>query len=431
MNESLGQRLRRLRKERNLSQTDLGNLVGVTISWISTIEQDRAMPSADLLNKIADAFLIPIKELLQDEDKNMELHARIKLVELLIEKNQPAEAEELIVKLQNELVSEYDKLRLSVFLADCKYQQGRFQEALSILQPMIQSLESSNFHDANLLAWIRNKIGNNYTELQETEEALYNYKRAYDYINRFIEFDHLAAYISFNVGLTLRKKGCIRESLPYIEKAGAYYEKINDIRKLADALYVLGIAYKNTDDFQRASEFFDQAKTLYQTLNNNSLFSRVQVTMAASITYKENPDQAIQDLIQCANQFELDNYHAGVVFVYAKIAEIHLLTEQVEEAYEYLCQAQHIASSIEISTTLELGELYAVFAKYHYKIQNYIQAQELAIKSSNIFAIIGFVRDQAAALQIAVDACRKIGNLEEALDLQSKRSDLFESLARE
>ncbi|ARU63690.1 hypothetical protein CBW65_23700 [Tumebacillus avium] len=323
MDETLGQRIRRLRKERNLSQTELGAFVGVTISWISTIEQDRATPSAELLNKFADALNISLRDLIQDKDKHLELQTRIKLVEVLIETNRPDEAEELIVKIQaQEVLTELESIKLIVFLADCRYLQERYQDALSTLIPLITNLESSNFHDAYVLAWIRNKIGNNYTELQETENALYSYKRAYDYINRFIEFDHLAAYISYNVGLTLRRKGFIRESLSYIEKAGEYYEKTNDIRKLADALFVLGIAHKNTNDFLKASEYFDQAKTLYQTLNNTSLFSRVQVTVASSITYKENPEQAIQDLLRCADQFEKDRYPAGVVFVYAKIAEI-------------------------------------------------------------------------------------------------------------
>lgn len=432
MNETLGQRIRKLRKERNLSQTDLGRLVGVTISWISTIEQDRATPSAELLSNLAQAFRVPMREIIQDEDKQMELQTRIKLIEVLLETNQPEDAEELIQSSMKQTdLTEYDNLRLTIYLADCRYLQERFQESLSILNPLIEDLESSNFHDAYTLAWIRNKIGNNFTELQETDNALYSYKRAFDYINRFVEFDHLAAYISYNVGLTLRRKGYALDSLPYIERAGEYYKKTNDINKLADALFVLGLAHKNTNDFHKACEYFDQAKTLYQTLNNNTLFSRVQVTLASSITYKENPDQAIHDLHCCAKQFEKDKYFAGVVFVYAKIAEILLMIDKIDEIEQLLSQAHVLATSKQLPPILELGELYSVSSKYFYKIQNYIQAYEFSIKSSDIFAIIGFVRDQATALKIAVDSCRALGNLEEALDLQSKRSDLFESLAKE
>ena len=78
---TVGQRIKRLRKERGLSQIVLAQQTGVTDAWISQVETDKSTPSAELLNKIASAMKIPIRELLQDEEADLELTTRIKLVE--------------------------------------------------------------------------------------------------------------------------------------------------------------------------------------------------------------------------------------------------------------------------------------------------------------------------------------------------------------
>jgi transcriptional regulator with XRE-family HTH domain len=55
---SLGfsERLRSLRKERNLSQTELGDLVGVHYTHIGRYERGSSRPAADTLNRLAQAL---------------------------------------------------------------------------------------------------------------------------------------------------------------------------------------------------------------------------------------------------------------------------------------------------------------------------------------------------------------------------------------
>lgn len=54
----LGYRLRELRKDNNMSQDELGKLVGVTKVSISGYENGTRVPSMDVLNKILDIFHI-------------------------------------------------------------------------------------------------------------------------------------------------------------------------------------------------------------------------------------------------------------------------------------------------------------------------------------------------------------------------------------
>lgn len=63
-----GEKLRRLRQERNWTQPDLAEMLKVEQSWLSKIENDKSIPSSELLEKIADSFAISLPELLDGLD---------------------------------------------------------------------------------------------------------------------------------------------------------------------------------------------------------------------------------------------------------------------------------------------------------------------------------------------------------------------------
>ena len=60
----LGQKIKRLRKERGLLQVDLAVRVGVSTGYIGSIEQGARTPSLKLLKKLARALKISPKDLL-------------------------------------------------------------------------------------------------------------------------------------------------------------------------------------------------------------------------------------------------------------------------------------------------------------------------------------------------------------------------------
>jgi transcriptional regulator with XRE-family HTH domain len=71
----LGQKLRKLRKEQNLTQLELAQQVGLTNGQVSTIERGVSSPSLATLHRIARALNVPMNEFFED--------ARLREVELL------------------------------------------------------------------------------------------------------------------------------------------------------------------------------------------------------------------------------------------------------------------------------------------------------------------------------------------------------------
>src|SRR4051812_6472788 len=63
----VGARVRRLRTERGLTLTQVAQLTGLNVGYLSQVETDKASPSLETLAAIADAFEVPITWLLVDD----------------------------------------------------------------------------------------------------------------------------------------------------------------------------------------------------------------------------------------------------------------------------------------------------------------------------------------------------------------------------
>ena len=70
----LGQKLRKLRKEQNLTQLELAQQVGITNGQVSTIERGVSSPSLATLHRIARALTVPMNDFFEDDrQKEVEL----------------------------------------------------------------------------------------------------------------------------------------------------------------------------------------------------------------------------------------------------------------------------------------------------------------------------------------------------------------------
>jgi XRE family transcriptional regulator, regulator of sulfur utilization len=60
---ALGRAIRRLRKERDLSQEELGHLAEIHPTWISHIESGRTNPAWGTVRRIAQVFEVALSEI--------------------------------------------------------------------------------------------------------------------------------------------------------------------------------------------------------------------------------------------------------------------------------------------------------------------------------------------------------------------------------
>lgn len=62
-----GEKLYTLRKRNKLSQRQLGDMLGVSGSYVGAIERNEKMPNAPMILKIANIFGITADQLMRDE----------------------------------------------------------------------------------------------------------------------------------------------------------------------------------------------------------------------------------------------------------------------------------------------------------------------------------------------------------------------------
>jgi transcriptional regulator with XRE-family HTH domain len=62
----IGQKVRELREEKNLSQGDMGRRIGLLQCYVSRVERGRTIPNLETLEKFAKALEIPLYRLFTD-----------------------------------------------------------------------------------------------------------------------------------------------------------------------------------------------------------------------------------------------------------------------------------------------------------------------------------------------------------------------------
>ena len=60
-----GHKIRQLRNDKNLTQPQLAESMGIEQSYLSKLENDKSMPSNDVLNRILDVFDIELGDLVK------------------------------------------------------------------------------------------------------------------------------------------------------------------------------------------------------------------------------------------------------------------------------------------------------------------------------------------------------------------------------
>ena len=83
---TLGEKLKQLRQEKGLSQPELAAEAGIEQSYLSKLENDKSLPSNDILRKILAAFQVSLNDFVTDElvQKDMARLKQIPDIEQLI-----------------------------------------------------------------------------------------------------------------------------------------------------------------------------------------------------------------------------------------------------------------------------------------------------------------------------------------------------------
>ena len=66
----IGTRIKKIRYSNNISQADMAKLLEINRNYLSRIETNKSVPSAEILTKLANNFNVSIDALLRENDEN-------------------------------------------------------------------------------------------------------------------------------------------------------------------------------------------------------------------------------------------------------------------------------------------------------------------------------------------------------------------------
>jgi transcriptional regulator with XRE-family HTH domain len=76
---NFGEKLKQIRTEKNLTQPQLADAIGIEQSYLSKLENDKSVPSAEVFQAILSGLKMDAKEVLSDIDKNI-LHGSMRQI---------------------------------------------------------------------------------------------------------------------------------------------------------------------------------------------------------------------------------------------------------------------------------------------------------------------------------------------------------------
>jgi transcriptional regulator with XRE-family HTH domain len=420
---TIGQRLKRYRTQRGMSQVELADGI-CSHQTVSLLEKDKHTPSAEILRRLAEKLEIPLYEIMRDRERELEAKLQVEILRVYTEQKEYERALVLVAELEARPdLAEYQRTQLAMLRAECWMRTDRPKEAVEMLTQLKNKLEADKSLDDVFLAEFYNKLGNAYYFSLNMIHAHLHYLRALEICGKLPEASLLMAEISFNLGNVCRALGFYSDAHAYLCDAQKVFNRLSDTERLASAYFSLGILHKNLDQFEEAEDYLQQALVLYRSHNVVDMAYRVRQQFATSILARNDPDQAVQELLECVEGYDKAGDHKRVMHTYSRIASLYIDEERLEEAGRFLKLAFECADTINTEFNPHYAYLHQVNAKYGLHIQNFEIAIEDSLLAAQKYEQLGLQRDSADCLQICVEAYRKKGRTEDAFRTLEKVAD--------
>ncbi|HEU4963932.1 MAG TPA: helix-turn-helix transcriptional regulator, partial [Bacilli bacterium] len=342
--KKIGQKLRELRKQKGFSQREVA--AGVcSESAVSQIENGTypSMPSATLLQGICDKLGVTLGNLLSEvhvDRESMENDVLIDIVKVLIHRGEYDHALLMIKEVQGrDSLLKYQRIEIGISLGDCFLKMGDFKQSIQVLTDLQQEVEADRETDDRVLATLHNKLGNAWYFASDMINAHNYYKRAFQASQRFPQSDQLSALILYNLGHVCMWLRIDHEAQTYLEQAVVLFEQFSDYKDLADALYVLGVLYKNMGDFMNAGIFIKKSLALFESLEVRDWALLAKHQYAFYILAEEDPREAISELLRTVSEYQqlgeiqkIPYLRARISFLYLGLGEVYKAKSFIESA---------------------------------------------------------------------------------------------------
>ncbi|WP_018131924.1 tetratricopeptide repeat protein [Effusibacillus pohliae] len=367
MQKTLGQKIKQLRRSKQMTQSELGKGL-VTPSMISQIEADKASPSCKLLAELAARLGVNLQYFLDEMQIKMEQNGAVKYARMLMEAENYAAACNLLQKLLSEPLPHLPLTELQLDLAQCLQKSGQPEQALELYDQIIQTA----FSEGDSQTAVRAFRGIGLLEHDRGNLVLAHFhwsKGAVIGCRELSPDSDLLADLLLLLAQVQNQLGAHSESLATLQKAQSILQAVGHPQQLAALAETFSSVYQNLGQYENAAEYARDSISIWQALNLRPRAAHMKTTLAQILDESGRPEQALELLEECLEQFHVDLMEE-IAYVHSVIAGIFFRLGRLEAARSH-CETALALADQDVEARLQA---YRTLAKVYLQENQYAEA---------------------------------------------------------
>ena len=425
---SLGEKIKRKRKEFNMTLKDLAG-ERITPGQISLVESGKSNPSMDLLEYLANSLNTTAEYLMESEEAQAEKICLFyeNIAEALTLNGDLVQAEQNIensLYYSEKYKLEYRKARDLSLRGDIYMARGEIAAAQQVLLSSNVIFIKNNSYEEIIKTFL--KLGKITLEFKGYQSACSYFEQAEKvFIDNEIANDFLLGEIYYYIGYTYFKLENIEKSIKYSFLAQKKFKQIDSKKEYANSLLLLANEYNAKGDIVNAIKYSKITLQVFYEINNLTYVSEIENNLGRLFYEFENIEQSFIHLIK-AKEIRQKNNDSKLIDTLANICENYIKIKSISEAKEAL---QHILEYVEDGNHKALRQYYLL--KYRIdllegnmedaentlldalsfvkKLEQMKESAEIAIMLGKFYIDCGRNKDAAKYLNEGVELFKNLG----------------------
>ncbi|HHY68444.1 MAG TPA: tetratricopeptide repeat protein [Alicyclobacillus sp.] len=332
---SLGWKIREARRARGLTQQSLAEGI-VTVSMVSQIESDKAMPSYRVLRALAERLALPLEHFLSDVAQQTRQNALYKLAKGKMEAGMAQEAAPILQDLLQQEPLYVPTWKLQVDLAECYVRTEQWEQAEELLEKLVEGLDGEA--DPQVMVQCLDRLARARLQLRRVSLAIYHWEKACERMGEEADlYGTLFSEVYYHLGMAYARVGRLEDAGRVLAKAFVSTQKdpatVGKVAlQLAEVLHAMG-------EDKKACQYAERAMRLFEDARQRKLYLDIKARYARYYGYLGKVADSMFMLRECAEEYRNAGHRDEWVETLEQIALLSLQSGRPEEAKTICRQA--------------------------------------------------------------------------------------------
>ncbi|MBL0385557.1 tetratricopeptide repeat protein [Tumebacillus sp. ITR2] len=399
---SLGTKIRELRLVKGLTQSQLGEGL-VTPSMISQIESDKANPSYKVLEAIAMRLEEPLEYFLADVAAQMEQTNSLKVAIAFMKAEKYDRAVTLMELLLENLSPGMNEAEFRYNMGICYMNMGEFQKSEASHVQALKLYELKLDFEGVIKVLIQ--LGLVFMNQKKPHKSIYEWRRALALFDNLLHSQPLLkSEVLMHLAGVSNQLGEFQDSLLYYQEAYKMLHKTNNLKEIGLLYMEMGSSYAQTQEYEKAGEYAQQAIAIFDSLNIIKLRLRINIQYAVTLREQGKPEESMKILEACIKTCHHQSLEEELCHIYGEVALHHYFQREFDQAREAV---QHGLASLSIDS-LPTGHLYKTLGKID------AACGDVSLALQNFKMAVNVYREQSRHLDLAT-SYKEIADLYEMM----------------